>query len=841
MQGFRNAAAISKDNREGLLYVASRVNWYWQLFNSKHPEAEDKGLRSLLETPMIALYRSIITYQMRSAGFFYSNQLGRAALDFFNMNDCIQALKDIKKQEREIMGDWKRYYVKDQWTQLVNLERRAEELKREMTSRLDRILQKMEATADREAEQQAEELVGLFAPPTSDEEDEQDETDKEKPTRRESLGEIKSPRKGTCRWFRENSKFLSWDDGILVVAALPGQGKTVLANDLVRAWMAEAKDNGPAVSSPKDHVAKPVVCHFFFKATSKSQQKASTALCSLVHQLLCQNRHVARNTDLRRHVNSNGRKELTIYPKKLLEVLGMVLGHVLPTRPVVVVVDALDESDKSEFIAASLISLCDLTPAGRKLKILVTTRPVPAIMDKFKNMGSGDRILSPKDRADLLAEEIDAVMKDELGELAKEKRWSDSLQTEITKEMAQDGVSYTYLWLRLLFQLLRRKTSRTDQAWIKLIRDLRVPRLTELEDDPYEATMASYAQLLSECDQVDDVRNLFRLMIAAPEPMNLSEINVALRIAQQGDQEACAARETYMKTDEELIVWIEENSGFLVEIYDHRAHFIHQTAKEFLTTIPTGQSTGPFRGFSSELNAHAVVRDLCAQHLQEHIAIWKAARMRNTDSQHRFGRFLVHNIPRNPKPAESFLMYALNNCEVHVRAAPVGPSWQGAPDVVSYWFRSQPVALVRSGKAEKIIQSAQNQHFAWYSLSQLRSSGNTKTTVQIPEVFQLIQQFRKGYLIMENMAAESQNLASLLSQKALSIPHVTTLIADAVRTLWSFPVDGLPIGPVGGGPIPHALFEEAKGSRKPDCRPQSLVDLEAYENKACIIPMPLGL
>ena len=50
---------------------------------------------------------------------------------------------------------------------------------------------------------------------------------------------------------------------------------------------------------------------------------------------------------------------------------------------------------------------------------------------------------------------------------------------------------------------------------------------------------------------------------------------------------------------------------------------------------------------------------------------------------------------------------------------------------------------------------------------------------------------------MENVAAESQDLASLLSQKALLIPQVATIIGGAVRTLWSFPVNYLPIGPLG--------------------------------------------
>ena len=92
---------------------------------------------------------------------------------------------------------------------------------------------------------------------------------------------------GTCEWFRNHPKFLSWlkmeESGLLLVSADPGCGKSVLARFLVEEELTRCNPTA-------------TICYFFFKETSeKIDRELSSALCAILHQLFKSRGQLAEN------------------------------------------------------------------------------------------------------------------------------------------------------------------------------------------------------------------------------------------------------------------------------------------------------------------------------------------------------------------------------------------------------------------------------------------------------------------------------------------------------------------------------------------------------------------
>ena len=82
---------------------------------------------------------------------------------------------------------------------------------------------------------------------------------------------------GTCEWFLNDQKFLTWRDSnmtsLLWVSGCPGSGKTVLSKALID----DIIITDTSLSSN--------VCYFFFKAGQEWKERAADALSAILHQL----------------------------------------------------------------------------------------------------------------------------------------------------------------------------------------------------------------------------------------------------------------------------------------------------------------------------------------------------------------------------------------------------------------------------------------------------------------------------------------------------------------------------------------------------------------------------
>jgi N-terminal domain of NWD NACHT-NTPase/NACHT domain len=389
------------------VYVGSRAEWYCELY--KLAAEEDVSARRLLEDKLIGLYEKLITFQMRSVGYYYQSQLKHILRDAFKVNAWEGALKDIKEAEDSLRTDASDYDRKMQRAHLSELERSAKLLQERVTAQLDKILAvntKMLGLAEEDAKKRASKeaslMIGKFLLKGLD--------------YKTFMDENPDPEMGTCTWFLDDGRVKSWNDGLLLVTAIPGQGKSVLARFLVQQWRREN-----------------TVCYFFFKATSEVRRNAASGFCALVHQLFEQHPEVAEIQAVQNHVERCGRN-LTSAPI-LQTVLELVLSHI-GEQKVIFVLDALDEcSDLS--LVEPLISFCE--QKAKNVKILSTARLTKAVTDALEITTRSCVRLDLNDRSTELALEVDMVIDRTVQRLAPKLGWSANLEENIKRELKARG------------------------------------------------------------------------------------------------------------------------------------------------------------------------------------------------------------------------------------------------------------------------------------------------------------------------------------------------------------------------------------------------------------------
>jgi hypothetical protein len=176
---------------------------------------------------------------------------------------------------------------------------------------------------------------------------------------------------GTCEWLRNHEKFKQWQgevNGLLLVSADPGCGKSVLARHLIENVL--PSDVSTAVS----------VCYFFFKDTPE-QRSLPNALCAWLHNIFSTNPLLVDHCEEK--VLTAG-SQLTSDPMTLWNIFQKAVGHSSVTQ-VICVLDALDECDPEACrMLIRLLRDFMLFPGPRRMqrhvKFLITTRGYPEIL-----------------------------------------------------------------------------------------------------------------------------------------------------------------------------------------------------------------------------------------------------------------------------------------------------------------------------------------------------------------------------------------------------------------------------------------------------------------------------
>ncbi len=492
---------------EGLSYVVSRMDWYLDLANvllvdKWKSNATFTKYHGNIEQKVVELYATLLEFEMKSVAYcFHDYPVVQIIKTMAGFNDWKEQRKVIESREASLSKDLTQYTTQEVIRYLRGLSISAEELPN-IARDIGQIVEHYSSVKEEEALRQLAEkqakrgkLIGQFKTTVYEE--------------RMKFNPDRVP--GTCEWFRKHDKFTKWQsesNGFMLVSADPGCGKSVLARYLIEDVLP-----GPGIT----------VSYYFFK-DNPEQRTLANALCALLHCILSDNGEIVDDCE---DIIARAGPYVISDPRALWAIFEQVVQVCFKVRQIVCVLDALDECDPNEFrtllglLRLSRFSSSSASKEGR-VKFLFTTRGYPEILDEFSAYHSSYIHLSgDSNEKRQIQAEIKLVMDERFVRLAAKKRLNIERQAAIRKALYHSGADQlTYLWVKLVFEVLERNFNDTQTAWETLI------------THPPATIFQAYEKLLEgvKADAAEHARLLFSIIMAAESPLTLREMNVAIHV-----------------------------------------------------------------------------------------------------------------------------------------------------------------------------------------------------------------------------------------------------------------------------------------------------------------------
>jgi hypothetical protein len=264
-----NPLTQPSSNRQGIAYVVSRMDWYWNLskllLDENMTKADSSGLRDKLEKVVTQLYAKLLLYQMKSVCYYHRGRLSVFARDLIKLDNWDGELSDIQAAEEAVQADSAQYNTLLIRTRLYVIAEAA----RSQNTKLDSI-----SSAIREQTKLQERmhktstdnkcLADLRLTNPCDDKKRIEET---------KGGLLKD----SYRWVLDNPDFRKWHDDpqdrLLWVKADPGKGKTMLLCGIID----ELQDSMGAAS---------LLSYFFCQATDSRINNATAIIRGLLYLLV---------------------------------------------------------------------------------------------------------------------------------------------------------------------------------------------------------------------------------------------------------------------------------------------------------------------------------------------------------------------------------------------------------------------------------------------------------------------------------------------------------------------------------------------------------------------------
>ncbi|KAH7009817.1 hypothetical protein EDB80DRAFT_572113, partial [Ilyonectria destructans] len=562
-----------------LKHVLEHVEWYVSLSpallrDNWLDDGDFTQCRRAVRKTILGLYKELLRLEMSCVCRHHNPHYIIAAVkDMLSLIDWEADLKSLKDLENEVNDKIDRYNKEEMVKHLQDISSRGSDMTRELkaaTSTLERIIAQNEAWRAEQAKHnrdamraQLNTLIGKFNTTTY--------------KRYMTRNKYRVP--NTCQWFCNHKKFRDWLDSdsepLLVVSALPGCGKSTLANYLIEKELPKLRPEA-------------TICYFFFKDDSQEQRGTAGALCAMLHRLF--DEQSERAGICQDQILKYGDKLFTD-PELLWDVFkeaaGCDIGHRAGLKNrVICVLDALDECDPSELrtLLKKIDELFHVDEEGQngnglQIKFLMTTRPYREIIQQIRVMESQVLRLAGEDseEIDKIQEEITLVVEYRLNELVRMKDLDDEAEDIIRRSLGELGSTQrTYLWVKLVFEVLEHNYDDSTDEWKQLIRN------------PPQTVFGTYEKLLGRVRDKDKgfVQLLVSLVYSASRPLTLNEMNMAIECRNH-----ISAREMpRLSSDEAFRTRVMDACGFFVTCYNSRLFFIHQTAREFLDSAKASRN-----------------------------------------------------------------------------------------------------------------------------------------------------------------------------------------------------------------------------------------------------------
>lgn len=548
-----NPAKATKSNLAGITHVASRMDWYCavteHLLKKDHIDESFESILPQVEAKILALYKALLVYQMKSVCSYYRHQGLVFLRSLANLDDWDADLKAVTDREDALQRDSDQYNKLHAKTALAQLAGRA----REMEDLLGDIYQSLRdfLALQRELQLDNIDMECRRALRIVDPRDDLRKIEAKKDTLLPDACEwiLHTDQYAAFTTHRNDEHLLRDSCRLLWIKGHAGTGKTMLLMGIIR-----------SLERQQDFLA-PGLSYFFYQATDATLNNATAALRSLVWMLLVEQPHLISH--LRKKYKDSG-AALFQDPNAffaLSEAFKSMLSDP-KLSPVLFVVDALDECalDKCDLSKPGLNKFLELISYSiatcEKVKWLVSSRPEVDVLAKLKTFNTSTPVVSEglvELDAQSLAGPVDAYIKHKLSILNRKGGYDASLLDDLSVEVHRRAMN-TFLWVALAFKVLE---STHPRYAIKRIKDM-PPTLSELYDH-----MMTRIENVTEID-VQDCKRVLICAVLAFRPLSLCELAILCDMPADITETAVQLCGSFLTAKEETV------------------YLIHQSAKDYL-------------------------------------------------------------------------------------------------------------------------------------------------------------------------------------------------------------------------------------------------------------------
>ena len=557
LQILLNPTDESKANREGIIYVTSRMEWYWKLsdllFEENKPQVDGgsfTGLQSELKNRIIDLYKTLLSYQMKSVCSYYRNR-GVALLgDSIRLDDWNGSLKTVQDAETAVRNDSEVYRSTKVWKHLEELVNIARNHEMKLLGDIYAALQQqsslqVEREDYREDNQCLKDLRARSTNPIDD------------------MIRIEKTKGGLIEdsyvWILSHKDFIDWRDGdetrLLWIRGNPGKGKTMLLIGVIRELQKSIQPSS-------------LLSYFFCQGTDSRLNNATAVLTGLMYQLLMQQRSLI--THLREQYDKAGQQlfnDINAFVA-LSKIFTKMLEDTRLTK-VYLIVDALDECD------SGLLQLLDLivpnaSTTSSRVKWLVSSRNQPNIEERLTIKDSKVE-LDLELNAECVSGAVATYIDYKVSELKQTKGYDSNLSDQLRDQLHQKA-NDTFLWVAIVCQELGEV-----ESWDVL------QLLQEVPSD----LKGLYVRVIKQIQQLKGRSVMFCMQV-------LSTMTLAYRPLHFLELAALADLPKEVSCEQQNLKKIVQMCNSFLIIRDSTIYFIHQSAKDFLSTcveiFPSGQT-----------------------------------------------------------------------------------------------------------------------------------------------------------------------------------------------------------------------------------------------------------
>jgi hypothetical protein len=566
-----NPLTQASSNRQGIAYVVSRMDWYWNLssllLDENMKEAHSPGLRDELEKVVIQLYAKLLLYQMKSVCYYHRGRLSVFARDLIKLDNWDGELSDIQAAEAAVQADSAQYNTLSIRTRLGAIIETA----KSQNAKLDSI-----SAAIREQTKHQERMHETSA-------DNKCLADLRLTDPRDDKKRIEETKGGLLkdayRWILDNPDFRQWRDNpqnqLLWVRADPGKGKTMLLCGIID----ELQDSMGA---------RGLLSYFFCQATDSRIRSAVAVLRGLLYLLVNQQpsliSHVRKKYD---HAGKTLFEDVNAWVA-LTDIFTSILQD--PSlKSTYLIVDALDECITD--LPKLLDFIAKKSSTSPRIKWLVSSRNWQDIERRLDKVGPKGR-LSLELNAHSVSSAVDLFIQHKVLQLAESNTYDDKTRDAVLDHLSSNA-NDTFLWVALVCQSLdgvpRRNVMKKLNAF--------PPGLDSL----YERMM----QQINKSDDASLCKQILALVAVVYQPATLDELPTLVEQLED------------VADDPKSIQEIIGLCGSFLTLQKGTVYFVHQSAKDFLFAeasndiFPFGIEAAHYAIFSRSLQAMSMLhRDM---------------------------------------------------------------------------------------------------------------------------------------------------------------------------------------------------------------------------------------